>query len=271
VRVPIALTVAGSDSGGGAGIQADLKAFSALGAFGASVITALTAQNTREVREVNPVPLCHIRAQFETVLDDLAVDAVKTGMLDQPEVVREVAKMLEARGLRRLVVDPVMVSKGGAPLLQPAAVESLKEHLIPQALVLTPNLPEAAVLLGLDEADLLEDPQAACAELSKLGPRVVVLKGGHGTGGRSDDHVFDGQVYERLEAVRLDTLNTHGTGCTFSAAICARLAHGDEPLRAIRRAKAYLHEAIAGADDLGVGGGHGPVHHFHRWWKPRRD
>ncbi|SEO30076.1 hydroxymethylpyrimidine kinase /phosphomethylpyrimidine kinase [Salinihabitans flavidus] len=264
--VPIALTIAGSDSGGGAGIQADLKAFSALGVYGASVVTALTAQNTREVTRVEGASPAMIAAQMEAVFGDLAVRAVKLGMLGGTEAIATVAEGLRGREVP-VVLDPVMVAKSGDRLLPADAVAALRERLLPRAALLTPNLPEAADLLGTrparDEAGMREQGQALCA----LGPRAVLMKGGHGGGTECVDLLIEGGRVTRLCAPRQRTRNTHGTGCTLSAAIAAGLARGMTLTDAVRRAHGYLQGAIAAADGLGVGSGHGPVHHFHEVWR----
>ena len=259
--LPRALTVAGSDSGGGAGIQADLKTFFALGVYGMSAITALTAQNTRGVQGVHPVPPSFVAQQIDSVVSDIGVDAAKTGMLGSADVVEAVAERLQAHGIRRLVVDPVMVAKSGDPLLAPEAVEAVRRRLLPLALVVTPNLPEAARLTGLD----VTGPEAmreAARRLHDMGARFVVVKGGHlpDGSGRAVDLVFDGTHFSEVEGPRFDTPHTHGTGCTFSAAIAAYLARGLEPLEAIRLAKAFITRAIGAAVPLG--GGRGPTHHW---------
>ncbi|WP_022851153.1 bifunctional hydroxymethylpyrimidine kinase/phosphomethylpyrimidine kinase [Limisalsivibrio acetivorans] len=255
-----ALTIAGSDSGGGAGIQADLKSFSANGAFGMSVITALTAQNTLGVTGVYEIPTDFIEQQIDAVFADMGADAVKTGMLSSPEIVACVAKSLKKHGVENLVVDPVMVAKGGSPLLKDEAVETVKSELIPLAKVITPNIPEAEVLLGrrLEDAHL-ED---AAAELLELGCRSVILKGGHGEGEYSNDIYYDGENLVILKAERKSTKNTHGTGCTFASAVAAWLARGKGGPEAAAEAKSYITNAIAGADSLNIGSGHGPVDHF---------
>ena len=266
---PVALSIAGSDPSGGAGIQADLKTFSALGVYGAAALAALTAQDTRGVSAVRDLPPDFVAEQVERVLDDLDVRAVKVGMLSRAAVVEAVAELLAQRRARNVVVDPVMVSKSGAALLLPDAVEALCEQLVPLALVLTPNLPEAAVLLGVQLGEVERDPAQACRQLLRLGSRVVVLKGGHAGGERSDDLYFDGGEIVRLPAHRVETRNTHGTGCTFSAAIAALLARGEEPLEACRAAKRYVSAAIDAASAWRLGHGHGPVHHFHALWPLR--
>jgi len=254
--VPRALTVAGSDCGGGAGIQADLKAFLAAGAYGMSVITALTAQNTVGVRSVHVVPAEFIVQQFDAVVEDIGVDAVKTGMLGSAEIVEAVAGCIRRHGIRNLVVDPVMVAKSGDPLLAPEAARAVRELLLPLALVATPNLHEAGVLLGR-RIETLADMEQAARDLHDLGVRYPVVKGGHLGGERAVDVVFDGRRVEHLEAPRVDTRNTHGTGCTFAAAICAALARGLPPLEAVRYGKRFITEAIQHSLDLGRG--HGPT------------
>ena len=260
------LTIAGSDSGGGAGIQADLKTISALGAYGCSVITALTAQNTRAVTAIHDVPPAFVTAQLDAVLDDIEIAALKIGMLATPDIIVAVADGLERRDVGPVVLDPVMVAKSGDHLLRPEAVHALKTRLLPLATVITPNLLEAGVLLAseppADEAGMVE----AAARLRALGPRAVLLKGGHRQGADSIDVFDDGGEPLRLMAPRIDTANTHGTGCTLSAALATLLGRGMPPRDAVRAAKAYITEAIAAADRLHVGSGHGPVHHFHRWW-----
>jgi hydroxymethylpyrimidine/phosphomethylpyrimidine kinase len=263
---PIALTVAGSDSGGGAGIQADLKTFSALGVYGASVITALTAQNTQRVSAIHPVPVAFIRQQLEAVFEDLNVAVVKTGMLGDAGVVCAVADFLRHRPDVRLVVDPVMIAKSGDALLRADAVSALVEELLPLATVITPNLPEAAAILGEAEAaDHVAMEQAARA-LKALGPKAVLLKGGHLPADESPDIFLDDEQCFTLSSVRIDTTNTHGTGCTLASAVAAYLALGEAPAAAVRLAKTYISGAIAQADRLAVGQGHGPVHHFYKLW-----
>jgi hydroxymethylpyrimidine/phosphomethylpyrimidine kinase len=260
------LTIAGVDPSGGAGVFADIKTFSALGAYGTGVVTALTAQNTRAVTSVHMAPAPFVAAQLDTLLSDVRIDAVKTGMLGTAEIVVAVADRLVAHGVTRLVVDPVMVAKSGDRLLAAEAVAALRERLLPLALVATPNLPEAADLLDEPEAASLAAMRATARRLHRLGPRLVVLKGGHLAGARSVDIVDDGAAQIELDAPRIATRNTHGTGCTFSAAIAALLARHAAPIDAVREAKTYLTAAIAAADRLEVGSGHGPVHHFHTAW-----
>jgi hydroxymethylpyrimidine/phosphomethylpyrimidine kinase len=258
--------MAGSDSGGGAGVQADLKTFSAHGVYGASVITALTAQNTRTVKLVEPASEAMIAAQIDAVFDDLEIRAVKLGMLGRPEAVSVVAQGLAGRNVP-IVLDPVMVAKSGDRLLASDALEALRHQLLPVATVLTPNLLEAADLLGCspaqDETEMTRQGHA----LRELGPQAVLMKGGHGTGEVCVDLLVAGEGITRLTAPRRATRNTHGTGCTLSAAIAAGLAKGLLLEEAVTRAHDYLQGAIAAADDLGVGSGHGPVHHFHEVWR----
>ena len=255
MRLPVALTIAGSDSGGGAGIQADLKTFAMLGVHGTSAITAITAQNTTGVTDILELPVPLIREQINVVAEDIGVDAAKTGMLSSPEIIAAVAAALARHRVDKLVVDPVMVAKGGAKLLRDDAVSALREHLIPLAAVITPNLPEAEVLLQRKIASL-DERRAAARDLVRLGARIAVVKGGHAEGD-AIDVFFDGLQMIDLEGQRIATTNTHGSGCVFSAAITAGLARGLEPLEAVREAKAFITQAIA--NSLEIGHGHGPV------------
>jgi len=255
MRLPVALTIAGSDSGGGAGIQADLKTFAALGVHGTSAITAVTAQNTVEVSGIFELPVDLIRAQIKAVVEDLGVQAAKTGMLSSPAIIEAVAGAVEEFRIPNLVVDPVMVAKGGAKLLGDDAVDVLRRRLLPLAAVITPNLPEASVLLDRAVVTLGERRRAA-ADLVALGARFAVVKGGHAAGD-AIDVLADGSSIVELKADRIDTRNTHGSGCTFSAAIAAGLATGLDPLSAVRQAKEFVTAAIA--HSLEIGHGHGPV------------
>lgn len=257
-RVIRALTIAGSDSGGGAGIQADLKTFAALGAYGISVITAVTAQNTLEVAAIAEVPEEVVIAQIDTVVHDIGANAVKTGMLSSKPIIENVADRLEAWGIPYLVVDPVMVSKGGVALLQPDATEALKKDLLPLATIVTPNLSEAEVLANRQIATPAHAQEAAKA-IAAMGPRTVIITGGHLPGSPTDLVYHDGQFIP-YEGTRVDTKNTHGTGCTFSAAITAFLAHGIDTLEAIRLAKLYIQNALQ--QSVSIGEGHSPVAHF---------
>ena len=262
----IAVTIAGSDSGGGAGIQADLKTFSALGVYGASVITALTAQNTRGVTGIHDVPGDFIAAQIDAVFSDLAVNAVKIGMLSQPAAIRAVAAGLDRWKQTLVVLDPVMVAASGDRLLAPEAIDVLKRELFPRALVVTPNLPEAAALLDAPVATNEAEMRAQAEKLLALGARTVLIKGGHADGPESVDLLVSPTACARLIAERVPTGNTHGTGCTLSSAIAAGLAKGQRLAEAVADAKQYVTEAIRAADELAIGAGHGPVHHFHAWW-----
>jgi hydroxymethylpyrimidine/phosphomethylpyrimidine kinase len=262
---PIALTIAGSDSSGGAGIQADLKTFAALGVYGASVITALTAQNTKGVSGVHPVPPAFVTAQMEAVFGDLDVKAVKIGMVAQLSTIEAIASALSRFKPPHIVLDPVMVATSGDRLLSTDAVAGLLRDLFPLVSLVTPNLPEAAVLLG---EPLATDKSAIVGQGRRLmagGARAVLIKGGHGEGAQSIDYFFHGDDVVALAAPRIATKNTHGTGCSLSSAIAANLAKGETFEEAVRNAKAWITEAIAAADRLEVGHGHGPVHHFHRF------
>jgi hydroxymethylpyrimidine/phosphomethylpyrimidine kinase len=256
-RPPVAMTIAGSDSGGGAGIQADLKTFQALGVYGTSALTAITAQNTVGVRAVHDIPTELIAAQIDAVVDDIGVDAAKTGMLSSAAIIATVAERIRRWGLDRLVVDPVMVAKSGDRLLREDAVQVLIRDLLPLALVVTPNLPEAEVLVGRPVSSV-EDIHEAARAILDLGPRAVVVKGGH-RAGDATDVLFDGRTFHSFQAERIDTPNTHGTGCTFSAAIAAGLARGSDVLEAVEDAKHYVTEAIRRS--VSLGSGHGPVAH----------
>jgi hydroxymethylpyrimidine/phosphomethylpyrimidine kinase len=262
----IAVTIAGSDSSGGAGIQADLKTFSALGVYGASVITALTAQNTRGVSAIHDVPPGFVAAQMDAVFSDLDVKAVKIGMLSQPAVIETVAEGLQRHGQSKVVLDPVMIAATGDRLLVPEAVEVLRRVLIPRALVLTPNLPEAAALLDSAPAQSETDMREQAERLLALGPKAVLIKGGHASGAESVDLLVQPTAFTRLAAERIATDKTHGTGCTLSSAIAAGLAKDLDLAEAVRQAKAYVTASIAASDRLAIGSGHGPVHHFHAWW-----
>lgn len=266
LKTPIALTIAGSDSGGGAGLQADLKTFAANGVYGASVVTAVTAQNTRAVTAVHEIPAEIVSAQIKAVLDDLSVDAIKIGMLFSRQIIDTVAKSLKGCKIP-VVLDPVMISKSGDALLQDEAISALRSQLLPHVDLLTPNLPEAARLLDAKEADSIQEMERQAHALLVLGPKSVLLKGGHGTGLNCTDVLLShGQPFVRLSAPRQATKNTHGTGCTYSAAIAAELAKGSPMETAVRNAHAYLQNAIIKADQLNIGSGHGPVHHFHNVW-----
>ncbi|MEO0635906.1 MAG: bifunctional hydroxymethylpyrimidine kinase/phosphomethylpyrimidine kinase [Pseudomonadota bacterium] len=264
--IPIALTIAGSDSGGGAGIQADLKAFSALGGYGASVITAITAQNTQAVTAVHDVPIDVVAAQLDAVLSDLNVRAIKIGMLSSPAIIETVASRLETTDIP-LVLDPVMVAKSGARLLQPEALAALQQRLVPLATIVTPNLPEAADLTGTPETEAELELAKQAEALLAMGAGSVLMKGGHASGDICRDILHQpGHPNIELTSQRIDTKNTHGTGCTYSASIAAGLARQMELGEAVHEAHRYLSGAIVAADSLDVGSGHGPVHHFHELW-----
>lgn len=263
---PIALTIAGSDSSGGAGIQADLKSFAALGVYGASVITALTAQNTTGVSGIHPVPAAFVTAQIDAVFSDLAVGAVKIGMVAQAETITAIADGLARWAPRHVVLDPVMVATSGDRLLAAEAVDALRTRLFPLASLITPNLPEAAALLGEPVAVSEAAVESQGRRLLAMGCRAVLVKGGHGHGAESIDYLIDGERSIALAVPRIATANTHGTGCSLSSAIAAGLAKGDDMETAVRNAKAWITEAIAAADRFTVGHGHGPVHHFHKYY-----
>lgn len=259
----IALTIAGSDSSGGAGIQADLKTFSALGVYGASAITALTAQNTQGVDAVLVVPPDFVARQIRVVARDLDIRAIKIGMLATSEIIEAVAEQLEALPDVPVVLDPVMVAASGDVLLDEDAIETLRSILLPRATLITPNLPEAAKLLGKAEAKDEREMAAQAAALRRLGAKAVLIKGGHAEGSCAVDILLDVEGELRLAVPRTETKNTHGTGCTLSSAIAAELAKGASLREAATKAKAYVTAALAAADDLKIGKGSGPVHHFH--------
>lgn len=262
-----ALTIAGSDSGGGAGIQADLKTFAALGCYGMSVITALTAQNTVAVKSIHPVPPEFIAEQIDAVMEDIGVDAVKIGMLHSTDVIETVAERLRHYNINTIVLDPVMVAQSGDKLLRDDAIEALKATLIPLATVITPNIPEASVLLG-HPVETAADMEAASRELGALGAAAVLLKGGHLKDEQSVDFltIKDDDSLHKFEAERIDTKNTHGTGCTLSSAIAGHLARDYSIFESVRRAKDYITNALRHGAEHELGQGHGPVHHFYNLW-----
>ena len=262
-RPPVVMTIAGSDSGGGAGIQADLKTFSALGVYGASTLTAITAQNTVGVTAVHEIPTGVIAAQIDAVITDIGADAVKTGMLSSPEIVATVADAVRRHNVANLVVDPVMVAKSGDRLLRAEAIATICERLIPLAAVVTPNIPEAEDLTGLTIATDADAHHAAQAIIA-MGAKSVVVKGGH-RDGPPTDILYDGQQFLEFTAQRIPSTNTHGTGCTFASAVAAGLAHGLDTPAAVQQAKDYVTAAIRAA--YPIGHGHGPLHHFHAWWQ----
>ena len=259
-KKPTAMSIAGSDSGGGAGIQADLKTFAALGVYGTSALTAVTAQNTLGVTAIHEVPTDVIAAQMDAILSDIGADAVKTGMLSSSDIIETVAQELQRQSIAQLVVDPVMVAKGGDRLLQEDAVEALKTRLLPLATVVTPNLPEAEVLTGITIRNT-EDVRNAARAIVSMGAKSVVVKGGHLAGKEALDIFYDGKGFREFSAPRIDTKNTHGTGCTLASAITAGLAKGLPLVEAVAQAKTYVTEAIRAS--LDIGSGHGPLDHFH--------
>lgn len=265
-RFPIALTIAGSDSSGGAGIQADLKTFSALRVYGASAITALTAQNTRGVQAVHPVPPEFISAQMKAVFEDLDVKAVKIGMTGTADAVAAIADTLAEFSKAPVILDPVMVAESGDALLDTGAEQAIREKLFPIATLVTPNLAEAARFLECDVAASEDEMQEQAAALQGPGATAVLLKGGHSEGAEAVDILYDGVVYTRLAAPRVKTSNNHGTGCTLSSAIASFVARGESLSDAVSRAKNYLTAALAHAGALDIGSGAGPVHHFHENW-----
>jgi hydroxymethylpyrimidine/phosphomethylpyrimidine kinase len=266
MTIPIALTIAGSDSSGGAGIQADLKTFAAFGVYGASVITALTAQNTTGVSAVHQVPADFVSAQIDSVFADLDVKAVKIGMVGELATIEAIAGGVTRWSPEHVVLDPVMVATSGDRLLPLEAVEALRQKLIPRAALITPNLPEAAALLDEPVASSEAAIRHQGRRLISMGCPAVLIKGGHGSGAESIDFLFSGDDVIALASPRLATQNTHGTGCSLSSAITAGLARGEDLVTAVRAAKAWIDAAIAGADRLKVGRGFGPIHHFHGFY-----
>ena len=263
MKVPKAMTIAGSDSGGGAGIQADLKTFAALGVYGASTLTAITAQNTVGVTAVHEIPTDVITAQIDAVLSDIGADAVKTGMLSSGAIIECVVEALKNHGVRQLVVDPVMVAKSGDSLLREDAVDCLRTRLLPLAAVVTPNIPETEALTGtkiVSDADVRRAAEAIVA----MGARSVVVKGGHREG-PATDLFYDGSDFREFTAPRIDTVNTHGTGCTFASAVAAGLARGMTVTESVALAKDYVTEAIG--TSFPIGQGHGPLNHFYKLWE----
>lgn len=260
--IPNVLSIAGSDPSGGAGIQADIKAISANGAFAMAAITALTAQNTQGVTAIHLVPPDFVKGQIAAIFEDIRVDAVKIGMIANAGIAAAVAQSLQAQTGIPIVLDPVMIAKGGAALLQADAVNTLRDALLPMATLLTPNLPEAAHLLGTKPATTRAEMAAQGRALCALGPQAVLMKGGHLDGAESPDCLVTTDDVTWFEAARTQTVNTHGTGCTLSSALAAQLAHGQTPTSAAAAAKSYVANAIAHADALSVGSGHGPTHHF---------
>lgn len=256
------LTIAGSDSGAGAGIQADLKTMAANGVYGLSVITSVTAQNTMGVTDIFDLPLSIIFSQIDTVFNDFDISAVKTGMLSNPEIIDVIVDRIKKYNVKRLVVDPVMVAKGGSKLLQDNAINKMKNDLIPLAYVITPNIEEAKVLVNIDKIENIDDMKIACKKLKKLGSKNVLLKGGHLEGEITYDVLYDGKRFDIFYMQRINTKNTHGTGCTMASAIAANIAKGEDIFDAVRKAKGYVYNAILNGKDLNIGKGHGPLNHF---------
>ena len=259
-RIPRALTIAGSDSGGGAGIQADLKTFTAFRVFGMSVLTSITAQNTQSVLGISDLPPEFVELQIDAVISDIGVDAVKTGMLSNPGIISAVVRKIKQHGIEKLVVDPVMRAKGGNRLLRSEAEKALTEKLLPLALIVTPNIPEAEVLSGMTISSV-EDMREAAKSIKFFGPEYVLVKGGHlESAQEAVDILYSGKEFYEFRAPRVQTKNTHGTGCTYSAAICSSLAKGFDMVDSVKRAKDYVTEAIKKSFSLGKG--HGPLNHF---------
>ncbi|MEZ2720234.1 bifunctional hydroxymethylpyrimidine kinase/phosphomethylpyrimidine kinase [Paenalcaligenes hominis] len=270
--IPNTLSIAGVDPSGGAGVLADIKAMSAVGAYGTGVITALTAQNTQGVMGIYPIDLAFIKKQIDVLFEDVRIDAVKIGMLGQESVITTVVDCLSRWQPPHLVVDPVMVAKSGDHLLEKAATAAMREAMLPLATVITPNLPEAGVLLDMRPAETLKEMYGVAEKLRRLmadqEDRWVFLKGGHLPGSDCTDLFYNGDQMVEMPAHRIQTKNTHGTGCTLSAALAGLLPQTDNAIQAAKIAKEYLYKAIARSGDLSVGSGHGPVNHFHAWWKP---
>jgi len=262
-----ALTIAGSDSGGGAGIQADIKAFSANGVYGMSAITAITAQNTKGVTGIHPVPEEIIKSQITAVMDDIGTDAIKIGMLHSSKVIQAVVETLKKYNSPNIVIDPVMVATSGDKLLQDEAIETLIKEMLPIATVITPNLPEAEIILG-HKIKTEEQFFEAARELSKTKAKAVLLKAGHFQSEKLTDVLYISETDEIIEipGKRIKTKNTHGTGCTLSSAIAAQLAHGFDLKTAIQKGVEYIHQSIQAGSDFQLGSGHGPVHHFYNFW-----
>ena len=262
---PIVLTIAGSDSGGGAGIQADIKAISATGSYACSVITAITAQNTLSVSAIHPIPLEHVEKQLDAVFSDLNIVAVKVGMLADADIIKVVAKKLKQYQPKFLVVDPVMVTRNGDLLLEKSAIDTLKAELLPMADLITPNLPEGAALIGSQLPINEQAMQSMVEGLRQLGTKAVLLKGGYLQQDKeSNDLLILPNSVEQLTAKRINTNNTHGTGCTLSSAIASYLAQGYELTKAVQLGKDYITQALTYANQLSIGQGHGPVHHFYK-------
>ena len=259
MKIPVSLTIAGSDSGGGAGIQADLKTFSALGTFGCSVITAVTAQNTTGVYGIHEVPIDIIESQIDAVINDLNPNVIKTGMLASIEVIKLISEKIRSSKTSNIVVDPVMIAKGGDKLIQDNAIGHLISELLPLSRVVTPNIPEAEVLSKI-AINNVKDIESAAKIIHSMGPDFVVIKGGHSNDSKSNDTIYDGDKFTTLEADRIPASNTHGTGCTYASAIAAGLAKNYTVERSVEEAKSYVTQAIK--NEPGLGNGHGPLNHF---------
>lgn len=270
--IPNTLTIAGIDPSGGAGILADIKAMSALGAYATGVVAALTAQSTTGVTGIYPIDPSFIKQQIDTLFDDVRIDAVKIGMLGQQPVIRTVVETLAHWKPKHIVLDPVMVAKSGDYLLEKAAMTEMREAMLPLASMVTPNLPEAGVLLDMRPAETIKEMYVAAEKMRRLlsddEDRWVFLKGGHLPSSECTDLLYNGDQMIEMPAQRINTKNTHGTGCTLSAALAALLPQCADSVQAAKFAKEYLYKAIARSGDLDVGSGHGPVNHFHAWWKP---
>jgi hydroxymethylpyrimidine/phosphomethylpyrimidine kinase len=265
--IPTAMTIAGSDSSGGAGIQADLKTFAALGVYGTSAITAITSQNTVAVTDVLEMPTSLIASQIDAIMTDIGADVAKTGMLSSSTIIETVVQKIKEHGISQLVVDPVMVAKGGDKLLQDEAVDALRTLLIPLSTIITPNIPEAEALLGRKIVNL-DDARKAARDLARMGAKSVVVKGGH-LDGPPTDVFYDGENFREFTSLRIDTKNTHGTGCTFASAIAAGLAKKLPLVDAVEKAKSYVYSAIK--REITIGQGHGPLNHFYRLWELDED
>lgn len=265
--IPTALSIAGSDPSGGAGIQADLKTFSAHGIYGMSAITALTVQNTQGVSGIELLPAAFVAAQIDALFEDIRIDAIKIGMIANAQIAHAVADVLKQHTQTPIILDPVMIAKGGHSLLEEDAITAVQQHLLPLADILTPNLEEAARLLDTEMATTRTEMEAQGRALLACGPRAVLMKGGHLEGDESPDLLITADSLIWYEAHRIDTQNTHGTGCTLSSAIAAQIAKGSSYEKAIEYAKSYVHGAIEAADSLHIGSGHGPTHHFHALWQ----
>jgi len=259
VHLPKSLTIAGSDSGGGAGIQADLKTFASLGVYGTSAITAVTSQNTLGVTDIVDIPAKSVVSQIQAVISDIGTDSIKTGMLSNASIVNAVSSFLSQNKFEKIIVDPVMISKSGHKLLSESAIKSIVSMLIPISYIITPNIPEASIISGT-EIDSIESAKIAAKKIVKLGARTCIVKGGH-FDGPPTDVFYDGKKYEIFKSKRINTKNTHGTGCTFSAAIAAYIAKGEDIISSISKSKDYINSAIQ--ENFLIGKGHGPLNHFH--------